>query len=361
MKASKWIVVLSLAASAALAQDDVVARARQLATTGNRADATRLLDQHLAAQPNDLDARTLLGTVLSWDGQYDRARQELRRVVSADPKNLDARIALIRTEIWSGHRDAAQSLVSDSLALFPGNGDLMALQQQARGPAAAPHQQVVIGFNYDNYKDSDAWREGFAALTLGSRVGPVIARASHAHRFGNDDNMLELEAYPRLAARTYAYLAGGWSPDAKIYPRSRFGAEVFHGFGEGWEASAGARRLNFPDAVNIYTGSLSKYVKAWLFTGRVYATSDTTSGYLMACRYFGPEGQYVSLRAGRGSLGSEIRSSADVESLDVWEIAAEAMLIFGGQWSVNFGAGAGRGRYGRGDRTTSFVAIGRRF
>ncbi len=55
-------------------QTDVVTRARELALAGQRHNAVALLEEHLATSPGDGDARVLLGTVLSWEGRYDRAR-----------------------------------------------------------------------------------------------------------------------------------------------------------------------------------------------------------------------------------------------------------------------------------------------
>ena len=55
-----------------------VAAARALAIGGDRPGAVAQLRQRLVVDPTDSDARTLLGIVLSWDGEYDEARTVLQ-------------------------------------------------------------------------------------------------------------------------------------------------------------------------------------------------------------------------------------------------------------------------------------------
>ena len=187
------VFFLSINASA---QQDPIAAARQLAIGGHRAEAIRMLEQRLSARPDDVDARTLLGIVLSWDGQYGRAREELRRVLANDPKNVDTQQALQRIDLWT-HR-----------AMNKGS-------------------ELIIRANYYDYENSDPWREGYASLKIENRFAPVVVRAAKAKRFRLNDAQFELEAYPKFGARTYAYLSVGYSPDA---------------VSSGWEVSARLQR-----------------------------------------------------------------------------------------------------------------------
>lgn len=300
MKSLVVVFFLLLQTVPAGAATDPVAYARQLATSGRYPEAILMLEQRLAAQPDDIDARTLLGIVLSWDRQYGRAREELRRVLAKDPKNSDARQALARVELWSRHTET--------------------------------RSELMIGGNYDDYGQSDPFREAFLSLKLNNRVAPIVLRAARAKRFGRNDWQFDAEAYPRFGARTYAYLAAGYSPDGVLYPDSHYGAELFQGFAKGWEASAGARRLNFAKGVSVYTASLGKYVGNWLLDARGYDAGGTKSGLLMARYYFGEGGQYAGLRVGRGSTRDEIRTASDLASLSKWEIAAETRLMLRQRW-----------------------------
>ena len=308
----------------------MTARARSMATSGQRAQALRLLEMELLQNPRDDDARTLYGIILTWDGQLDRAKAELQAVVANDPRNLDASQALERIE------------------------------RRSRGPNVH-RTQVSLGVNYDHYENTDAWRETFVEFKAASPRGALLGRVSHADRFDLDDNQFEVEAYPRLGRRSYAFLSIGYAPDATLYPESRFGAEWYQGFGNGFEASIGARRLDFADsgATNVYTGSLGKYLGNWLIGARVYDSDTDTAVQFMARRYYGERGGYVGLRLGQGSTRDDVRSAADLQSLEIREAAAEGLFMLTDRWVINVRGGLGRDS--RQDRYSLSATLGLRF
>ena len=111
---------------------DVVARARELATTGRRAEAIALLRARLEQRPTDSDARTLLGTVLSWEGDYPAARAELERVIAEHPGHGDATPALIRVELWSDEPLRAEEIARNALLRDPDDTTLLYLHAKAQ-------------------------------------------------------------------------------------------------------------------------------------------------------------------------------------------------------------------------------------
>ena len=321
----KWIVLL-LFASVAFAQEDPVAKARHLAQSGDRAQALSILEQRLKAVPTDTDARTLYGTILSWNGEFDRARQQLEMVLQQQPNNVDAQQALANVVRWSRQTPRTTN-------------------------------EVSAGGTIDDYQHSDSWRE--AEIDLKHRE--FVLRAAHGRRFGLNDDQVELEAYPRTGKRSYFYAGAGYSNHGNLYPRSRFGLEYFQGFGSGYEASLGFRRLNFSGAVNLTTASLSKYAGDWLFTLRGYHAEHANSAQLLLRRYSGDT--YVGLRIGKGSTRDEIRSATDLQSLDSVEAALEGKVFFDPKWFLQFRGGAGRQDIGgvRERHTTASALLGARF
>jgi YaiO family outer membrane protein len=195
----------------------------------------------------------------------------------------------------------------------------------------------------------DSWKQAHVAL----RLGPVIGRVAHAERGAAEDEQFEVEAYPRFAKKTYAYLAGALAADGTLYPDWRVGAELYHGFGNAFEASAGWRHLAFDDEVDLYTASLGKYVGNWLFIGRVYRTTDNNSWQATARRYFGDGGSYLGARA--GTARDEIRSGADVRALQRNEAVLEGLYVAPSRWTVQGRAG------GTSDGIVAALAVGRRF
>jgi YaiO family outer membrane protein len=314
----RFLLVVLMATTALAQNDDPVARARTLATAGQRAEAIAILEARLAGHPDDRDARTLYGTVLSWNGDYDRARSELQRVLDADPDNADARAALANVDRWSRTR---------------------------------ARRELSLGYDYEEFRFDDL-TQVHAAL----HYGMFVARASRGERSDADDQQLEIEAYPRIGKRAYAYLGAAFA-DGTIYPDWRASAEWFQGFGKGWEGSVGYRRLAFDEDVDLFTASLGKYVGNWLVQGRVYVPEGDTSYQLLARRYFGDDGSYLGIRA--GSAREEIRTVADVVGLDQTDVVAEGRYVSAQRWTLSGRAGVND--IGDDGRFTGAVTVGWRF
>ena len=209
-------------------------------------------------------------------------------------------------------------------------------------------REVSVGVETEELP-GDEWRQVHAAL----RYGQVIARAARAERGDASDEQFELEAYPRFAPKTYAYVAAAVANDGTLYPDWRAGAELYHGVGKGWEASAGLRHLAFDDEVDLFTASLGKYVGNWLLLGRGYHSDDNNAWQASARRYFGDAGSYLGARV--GTARDEIRSDVDVRSLDRTEGVLEGLYLAPSKWTV-------QGRAGESDDgLIAAIALGRRF
>jgi YaiO family outer membrane protein len=358
-------------------QGDAVTRARALGAAGQRTEAISLLLTALAATPSNSDARVLLGTILSWERRFDEARMELGLVLSGNPTHGDALPAAINVELWSDHPQRAEELTRRGLQRTPAHPQyllararaLVALQRSAdaadtldrllsvdprnaQGLAlrrtlseAARLWHARVGVSHDAAGGRTAWRESHVSLSRATPIGPVAIRGARADRFGLHDTQIEIETYPRLRPGTYAYVAGAYSPDARLYPRYRYAADLYQSLGSGFEGSAGVRRLSFGSGVTVYVGSLSKYYGPWLVTARVFATPNdlgtSTSSHASVRRYFGEAGSYVGARYGRGAWREELRDLSDLDVLDSDVVAADAIVVlrrrleltFAGLWS----------------------------
>lgn len=313
------------------AQDDVFTRARTMATSGQRTEAIALLRTHLQARVADVDARVLLGTVLSWEGQYDEARRELLSVLQQSPAYGDALAALINVEIWSGRPGVAKDLADEALKATPNDGRFLEARRRAVDAIDSLRPWgIAAGYSYDWFNDNrTAWREYSATLRRATPVGAIILRGARAERFGLQDDQFEVEMYPRLRNGTYLYVAFALAPDPVLFPEYRYAADVYQSLGSGFEAAVGVRRLQFASPTNIYVGTLNKYIGSWLLTGRMFYVPDRTgesskSYHGSFRRYFGEEGtSYLGARYSRGFAREEIRSLNDFEVLQSDTVAAE--------------------------------------
>ncbi len=335
--------VVLLAIVRAAAQDDVLEKAREAARSGRRTEALTMLEARLAQAPRDVDARLLYGLVLSWEGRYDEARPVLQQVLAQAPRYTDARVALMNVEYWSGHSAEAQEQAERILASDPGNATARAVHDRLE--AAARPWWATTRYAVDTFSDdTDAWQEFALYLTRRTPFGSLILRGNHATRFARDDQLIEVEFYPRFRPGTYAYLATGVSTERDLYPEYRLAFDLYQSLGAGFEVSGGARYLAFDEGTEIYVATLSKYLGNWMFTGKVYYVPaegplDSTSYHGGFRRYVGGDGtSYVGLNYSHG-FSREIRALVDLTTLDTDTVRGEFDVLSGRRLRI-FGSGA---------------------
>jgi YaiO family outer membrane protein len=375
------VLVLSPRAAMAADETDALAKARQLAYSGkeHREEALSLLKAYLE-KDDDSDARTLYGTVLSWQGRYDEARVQLRQVLAKNPTHADALPALLNVEFWSGHPENAEALARQALEKDPNNTEWMlaearalrkmnrdkdatrvldrilvldggnkdAQQMRRETTIGSPKPEVSISHTYDWFSDGRSGQhESTIQWSNPTPFGSVIARANRADRFGLTSYQTELDFYPRIHPGLYGYINVGYSYDANLYPRYRVGGDLFKSVGKGFEVSGGYRRLSFGDGVNIYTFAVSKYYRNFLFTGRGYVVPGApgTSGTAQfSARYFlGSEGthDYIELRYSHGASPALAQTTQDIQVLSANKVTLVMDKVFFRHLAVNLSGGVG--------------------
>ena len=227
--------------------------------------------------------------------------------------------------------------------------------------------EVTIGGEYREWDETRTpWREAQFTTRRNTAFGPLTARASHARAFGRSDQRIELEAYPAFKGG-YGFLGVGYATDATLYARSSIAGELFTSFATRFEASVGYRRLNFPNEVNVFTGSLGGYYDAFFLGARVNNVTGGatgTAGTFVLRRYLSDDGQYVGLQASTGSVREQIQSALDLAALSSTSIGADALFIVQSTIVLTGHATIGREELLTGN-TVSFwslnVAVGVRF
>lgn len=312
------VAAFAVACATPAAAQDVLSRARSAPT---RSDGLALLATHLAERPRDVDARLLYALMLSWDGHYDAARREFHHVLEQAPADLDARVGLMHVEWWSGRASAAREQVDLILSREPGHPQARLVRQ--RLDAADRPWQATTSFGMDRFNDGRrAWHEEQVAVSRKTAAGPVIARASRAHRFSSTDQQFEVEFYPAIRPGTYGFVSLGVAPDHLLYPKRRYAFDLYQSVGRGFEVSGGLRRLEFTDATAIYVGTVTKYLGNWMLTGKVYRVPapgmlDSTSGHALVRRYFGGDGtSFAGFGFSQGLSREEVRGIGDLIALD---------------------------------------------
>jgi len=320
-------VIWCACAGAATAQDDVIGRARAAAADGRRADGIALLESHLQSAPRDADARLVYGLILSWDGQYDRARAALRDVLAQAPDYLDARVALMNVEFWSGRTSEAREQVKAVLSKDAGNAQARLVQQ--RLDARTRPWTAGVSMTTDSFDDAmESWVETSISIGRETPVGSLTIRGSQAGRFGLEDRQVDIEFYPTFRAGTYAFVGIGIGADEVLFPKNRISFDLYQSLGRGFEASGGYRQLNFSETTKIYLATLTKYHGNWMLTGKAFVVPDEVVGaswsyHAVARRYFGSSGtSFIGASYSHGFSREEPRGEGDLIRVDADTLAA---------------------------------------
>lgn len=341
------VVVVAPLGAAEDDSDTLFQKARSLPKE-RREEAKALCRKALERSPDYHDIRIQLARYCAWDSQYDEARREIRTVLARSPQNAEAREVAVDIEIWSDHPHAALRLCEEGMAREAGNplwpyrrarvlkslndfpGAYASVQSALRlDPDHQPSRllrddlkellqrsKVTLDLAYETYdKTFDPWKT--VSMSLGHRfdLGTAILRANRVQRFDTWGTQVEADAYPHLGEGTYAYLNAGHSEDS-IFPRSSYGAELYHNFPLGLEASLGMRRLVFSEGVTIYTGSIGKYYGNGLYSLRLNSTpsavGSSLSGALSARLYREDADTFFSASVGLGVSPDQPAWSAEI-------------------------------------------------
>ena len=125
--------------------------------------------------------------------------------------------------------DEAKLQLREVLAKDPQNNDALKLQESIK--LASMRNRMTISYTIDQFekKAIDSWHLLYLQYTRSTSLGSVVARINYANRFKTDGLQYEMDAYPRIAPRSYGYLNVGYS-NASIFPSFRAGAEINHNF-----------------------------------------------------------------------------------------------------------------------------------
>lgn len=324
--------------------DSLFTVARELGFNGKRAEARDLCKLALQKSPKYNEIRVFLGRLFLWDDQYDSARYYFQESIRINPMYMDAYAAWCDAELWSDQYNKALEISNDGLSRDSNNTDLLIKKARAlnnlklyeeafavtrkvllldkKNSTAFELSEIIkrnlqknriaLVYDYDDFnKLFDPWNA--MSLSYSRRtaaLGTVIARLNYANRFLTPGYQFELDAYPSLGKKMYAYLNLGYSADA-IFPEYKWGASIYRNLPKSFEAELGVRYLQFSTATWVYTASIGKYIgNFWLnlrpnfipgALGSSGSLNFTTRYYLSDANHF------LSLIVGSGISADEVR------------------------------------------------------
>jgi YaiO family outer membrane protein len=321
-----------------LSSDELFTNARNAAFKDkNYEKAKDLAFEALEKSPNYADIDIFLGRIYSWNHQYDSARIHFSKVLNAKP-NEDASVAYADLEYWNDHYQNSLKICDSALTVFP-NSEALLLRKAKNLKALKSYKEAAgitaqileinkkntaalvlaisikdevsvnkISVSYENSsfdKQYDkAWNLGSISYSRQTKLGSVIARINYANRFATSGLQGEVDAYPHISKTFYGYINFGYSGDVGIFPNYRAGFSLYANLPNSFEGEVGLRYLYFTSGTKIYTASLGKYWKSFLFTARTYitpSTTDVSQSYSITGRYYVKSADdYIGLTVGTG-------------------------------------------------------------
>ncbi len=340
------IVFLLLFSFAVQAQssDELFEKAREIGFNGKRKEARELCKQALFISPNYIDIRIFLGRLYTWDDLYDSARICFKKSIELNVNYIDAYSAWCDMELWSDNPNEALKIAKQGLIINPENDELLLKKSKAlynlklykeayievntilkknKGSQEAfqladrikinlEKNKIFLGYDYDLFnKIFDPWQMGTLQYSRRTElIGTVVGRINYAERFKSTGAQYEIDAYPSLSKKMYAYVSAGISNDA-LFPQYRWGLSLYRSLPKSFEIEAGVRYLHFSNDTWIYTGSIGKYWKDFWFCLKpnfIPSGFGTSSSVNFITRYYLSDADnYLTLTLGTGISPDEVK------------------------------------------------------
>ena len=326
--------------------------ARDLAFGGQHSIARDTLRLILSRYPDYTDVRNLLAKTYSWDGNHTEARKQFNKITSVERQNKEVWTAAINNEIYAENYSIALGLANKSLTYLKTDPDLQALRteivkeiykrQNSSDTGEAKESKETEAKSFKNrigiINSVDVFDIVYDPMIYSSAeyiretgIGKVIPRINFSNRFNTNGLQYEMDFYPKISKKFYAYTNYGYS-NSEIFPNHRAAAELYANLPKAVEVSGGVRYLDFVTSrALIYTGSAGLYSGNYYYSLRPYITPRVDgpigiSGSLLARKYFQDRENYfgINLILGYSPEIKQLISASDI-------IIAETLLFVDSQ------------------------------
>ena len=325
-------------------------KAYQLVSNGKYRLAKELLITLTAETPEDIKVKALLAKTYSYNGEYDKARDEFNSVLSKEKNNKQYWITTIKNELYVGKNETALGLANKALFYNNENEEVLRLKKLATARIETKEYTELGWFNTDqnllkNYKKKKiskevpanvivettenkndffadnrlrvsnsytVFSERYEPILLSSvsyryqtKIGSIIPRVSFNNSSGTNGAQYEIDMYPKFLKRFYAYLNYGYS-NATIYPAHKAGADIYVNLPSAIEISAGGRyTATSTRNITSITNSLGHYRGNYYFSLRSFITPRPDrltrfSANFLTRKYLKDADNYLGINVGIG-------------------------------------------------------------
>lgn len=356
----------SLHAQTIINTDSLLRLAQQSAVQKNYDLARQQASRVLQISPDYTDAAILIGQSYAWEQKFDEARKSLIPLLDKPEAKIATLQALASVELWDNNPEKSLLYTNSALALDSKSIELLLIKAYAlRELERYSEAKIVVSnaikshgedqrfidlsnalqkltfqnslsldYQFTTFnQDTPDWHLSTLQYSRILSIGTLNTKINFAERFNNSGLQGEIDFWPRLTEKTYAYLNAGLS-NSELFPSFRAGAEVYRILPFQMEASAGFRTLIYPgETVWLYTGHIGKYIQKYWIGFRPFLqqqqTEWNTTGTLQIKRYFRGSDEFISLFLSKGSTPLTQVALSEINRLDASKIGAEGQARLG--------------------------------
>lgn len=332
--------------------------ARQQVDEQNLSAARATLEQHLAEQPEDMQARFLLARVLSWQGNPEAALPLYQELLEQQPDNADYLLGQGQALLWAGRPGAAIGPLERADRLAPDYAAVQQVLQQARsalprpgdlgpGIALAPdhrRHELEVSARHD-WLDSglDDWqRQRIDYISSHPQGLSWYGALLREHRFSSWDQGLELGVLLPLGDDWILQPELGYQFSPAFLPEWYADLRLQRRLPKGFLAAARVRRTEYDTTrVDRLALTAERYWSSWRagYTLNVtdVANAGTPIGHSLGLDYYYDGLSYLGLRGTTGR--DEAIEEQQVLTSDVRSVSLLGRHWLTDQWALSWETG----------------------
>lgn len=265
--------------------DVLLGRGRVYTWMKRVAEAEADLKAVTTKSPGYADAWSALGDLYYWNDRYPEAVAAYTRVVELRPEDPEGLVARGKVHRAAGALPAARLDFEAALAKGAASDEVAALLASLAPRRSNPEAVVPEGFDWSasisggltTFSPSrDEWSDYSISIRRRFDWGSLAGEFLGANRFRTDGQAWALDGYVDLWSRAYANLRYQNSPQARNFPDHAWRAEIFQGFGSGWELSGSYDHMDYGATnTDMYGVGLGKYLGNYYLRFRTLLIPNT--------------------------------------------------------------------------------------
>ncbi|MEO9804895.1 MAG: YaiO family outer membrane beta-barrel protein [Reichenbachiella sp.] len=254
--------------------------------------ADSIAEHVLVHYPEDLEAFRIKATLSYWSGNSEKLLTQAQEFLSRYPDEIVFKYYEAYAYYKLGVVDKSTNLVRQLLEI---NSEYLPGIRLLKEIKSTHYSFWETEVTYAHFSSTlDPWQQ----IRVGYGVNKKLPWNGHVlavNRFNVKGFSLEMEAYPRLTRKSYAFIVASYSPNS-FMANYTAGLELFQSF-QNFEISVGSKRFKFDrDEFFLHKASLGFYKKKYFANYQILlskALNTNNYTHILRMRGYLGSGQYL--------------------------------------------------------------------